>query len=47
MSAAEVLTDSKESAVPKICRVFSKDALAELRSKLEEPLRTVGKMGMV
>ncbi len=110
MSAAEVLTDTKESVVPNICRIFSnptrykililldreprtftnlmktlslnpkvlndhlnvlitnkiavksypyklytltplghivKDALAELRNKLEEPLRTVGKMGMV
>ena len=110
MSAAEVLADTKESVVPKICRIFGnptrykilillekeprtftnlmktlslnpkvlndhlnvliankiavksypynlytltplghliKDALAELRSKLEEPLRTVGKMGMV
>jgi|GEM_PF-1551603 len=110
MSAAEVLADTQESVVPKICRIFSnptrykililldkeprtftslmktlslnpkvlndhlnvlitnkiavksypynlytltplghliKDALAELRSKVEEPLRTVGKMGMV
>jgi len=105
MSAAEVLTEGKESVVPKICRIFSnptrykipillegeprtftnltktlslndhlnvliankiavksypyklytltplgriiKYALAELRGKLEESLRTVGKMGMV